>query len=139
MTIKRRSNPTAELLRQLPGFKGHDDRSLAQLAALVDVLDLEAGQVLTREGQGGRESFLVVEGWADVDVQGKTVATLGAGELIGEMAMLDRQPRSATVTAKTAMTVLAIGPQNFEAFCSDRAVSRIMAVGLTERLRRLES
>ena len=139
MTLKRRSNPTAELLRRLPAFKGHDDRSLTRLATLVDVIDLEAAQVLTHEGHTGRESFLVIEGWADVAVRGATVATLGPGQLVGEMAMLDHQPRTATVTARTPMTVLVIGPQNFESFCADPAVSRMIAVGLSERLRRIES
>jgi CRP/FNR family cyclic AMP-dependent transcriptional regulator len=136
--MRRHANPTIELLRKLPGLRTYDDRSLAQLAPLVDVLDIEAGKALTREGRAGRESFLIVEGWAEVTIQGETVATLGPGQFVGEMAMLENQPRTATVTARTAMTVLVIGPQNFSTFVAHPGVSLSMATELAERLRRTE-
>lgn len=139
MTMRRKENPTVGLLRGLAPFRGHDDRALAKLAQMVDVVELDAGHVLTLEGRSGRETFLVVEGSAEVAVHGSTIATIGPGQLIGEMAMLEREPRTATVTAKTPMTVLVVGAQSFETFCSEPAVSRLMATGLSERLRKLES
>ena len=136
--MARHPNPTIELLRKLPALKAYDDRSLAKLARLVDVVDLDEGAPLTLEGKAGRESFLIAEGWAEVSLRGETVATLGPGQFVGEMAMLDHQPRTATVTARTPMKLVVIGPKEFATFMADPAVSRAMATELTERLRRVE-
>ena len=138
MTIRKRTNATAELLRRLDPFRGHSDKDLAKLAKLCDVVELEPGQILTQEDGSGKELFLVVEGTADVVVHGRTAATVGPSELIGEMALLEGQRRSATVRARTPMTVVVIGQRGFRAFSEDPTIARMMATGLSERLRRAQ-
>ena len=138
MTIRKRTNATAELLRRLEPFGGHSDKALANLARLCDVVELEPGQVLTEEDGVGKELFLIVEGTADVEVHGQTAATAGPGQLIGEMAMLEGQRRTATVRARTPMTVVVVGQRGFRTFSEEPTIARMMATGLSERLRRAQ-
>jgi len=69
---------------------------------------IPAGHRLTREGVVGREAFVVLDGEADVFVDGELIATVGPGDVVGEVA-IDAGPRSATVRARTAMRVLVVG------------------------------
>lgn len=128
-----------EMLRGLPLFDHCTDRELAGLDRLVDEIEVAEGAVLTREGQPGRESFIVVEGEADVVLGGETIATLGPGSFFGELAMLDFRPRSATVTAKTPMRLLVVGPADFSAFLAQPGVAVKMLEVLVERLREMEA
>ncbi len=135
----RSPNPKIAVLRRVPGLAGHNDADLVRLAALVDEVDVPVGKVLTETGGTGRQSFIVVEGWASVSRDGEVIAAVGPGEFIGEMAMLDHQPRSATVVAKTPMRLLVLGPGTFSSFVAEPGIGREMAVGLAKRLRDLEA
>jgi CRP/FNR family cyclic AMP-dependent transcriptional regulator len=134
----RDTTSTATLLRNMPGLQGCSDRDVAELSRLVDVADVEAGHVLTREGAAGRESFVIVEGEAEVTVGGQLVATLGAGQFVGEMAMIDFKPRTATVTAITPVRLLVLSVRNFRAFIDHPVIGRVLTTALAERLRRLD-
>lgn len=131
-------DPVVNALRAVPGLRSQSDRVLAGLVPLVDVADIAQGQCLTREGVIGKEAFVVVEGAAEVFVDGEPIATVGPGDFVGEMAMLDIGPRSATVRAKSPMRVLVIGPKAFGAFVEHGAVARSMATQLAQRLRRAD-
>jgi CRP/FNR family cyclic AMP-dependent transcriptional regulator len=133
--MRHKPDPRRALLRQVPGFGGLNDADLDKVAALVDECELPEGTVLMREGTIGRTSYVIAEGWAAVSVGGTAVAALGPGEHVGEMAMLDNQPRSATVVAKTPMRVLAIGPEAIGTFLDHPNVVRAIATGLAGRLR----
>ena len=134
----KRPDRVIDILRSVPGLRGQTDRALAALAPLVDEVEVAAGQRLTCEGVTAKEAFVVVEGDADVFVDGEAIATIGPGDFVGEMAMLDVGPRSATVRAKTAMRVLVIGPQAFGTFVAHGGVARSMATQLSQRLRRAD-
>ena len=131
-----RSNPTVSRLRTLPAFRGERDRDLRSLVSLVDTVQVPPGHVLTNQGQYGRQAFLVLEGSAEVWVGDRCVAEVGAGDFVGEMAMLDGHPRSATVRATSSMEVLAVGSMAWGAFVSHPSVSRALAVQMARRLRR---
>ena len=88
----KKPDPVIKTLRKVPGLRGQSDRALAALAPLVDEVDIAAGERLTREGIGAKEAFIVVEGDADVFVDGEAIATIGAGDFVGEIAMLDLGP-----------------------------------------------
>ena len=133
--MRRTSDPKLTRLRQVPGLGGMSDAELVRLASLVDECDLPEGTVLMREGTIGRSSYVVVDGWAAVSVSGTVLAALGPGDHIGEMAMMDNRPRSATVTAKTQMKVLVIGPEAMSIFLDQPHVVRAIATGLSSRLR----
>src|SRR5207253_7972276 len=96
-----KNDPKVTVLREVPGLAGLPSRELLSLASLFDEARLEEGAVLTREGDTGRELFLIVDGEALVSLRGDDVATVGPGEFVGEMAMFEQAPRSATVTALT--------------------------------------
>lgn len=123
------------LLRTIRGLGGCDARELARVASHVDVADVAAGQVLTREGAPAREAFAIVAGWARVTLRGVDLGERGPGDFIGEMAMLERAPRSATVVATTPMRLLVIGPAAFASFLECPSVSRALALQLARRLR----
>jgi CRP/FNR family cyclic AMP-dependent transcriptional regulator len=107
---KRASKAKLDLLRKLPALAGCSDKELAEVARQVDDWSVTAGTTLTKEGEIGREAFLIVDGRADVVIRGEKVAELGPGEFIGEMSMVDHQPRTATVVAQTPMMLLPSAP-----------------------------
>src|ERR1700730_5692777 len=129
--------PTARLdqLRGIPLFAGCNDVALASIDRLVDAHHAPAGTVLTREGGVGLESFVIVSGTAAVTVRGQRVAELGPGAVFGEMAVLQHEPRSATVAAVTAMDLLVVSPANLSRLLLTDGVAHKVLVGLSERLR----
>lgn len=134
----KKRDPKVALLRSVPALAGQADKELAQLAPLVDEVSFGTGEVLMREGAAGGEAFLIVEGRAEVAVGGRRVAFVGPGELVGEMALLDHSPRSATVTALTPMKLLVMTPGAFASILRQPTAGWRVAADLAARLRRLE-
>ena len=112
-------DPKIERLHAAPLFSGCDKKGLERLASAIDTVDVAAGKTLIRQGAVHHEAFVIETGEADVHIDGEHVATIPAGEVIGEIGMLTRLPASATVTAKTDMTVMTIPHQRFEAIAQD--------------------
>jgi CRP/FNR family cyclic AMP-dependent transcriptional regulator len=106
-----------ELLRNVPLFAGCTKKELRELAGRTDEIDLRDGYVLMREGRPGREFIVLVEGTAKVTRNGKKLADLGAGDWVGEIALLTNVPRTATVTATSPIRVLVL---------TDRAFKRVV-------------
>lgn len=92
---------TDERLAGVPLFEGLSKEQLRQIGSLMTRLDVRAGKVLARQGDIGREFVILLEGEVEIARDGKVVATRGAGDYVGEIALLDDRPRTATVTAKT--------------------------------------
>ena len=110
-----RSNAKIDLLRRVPLFEHCAKKELALIAAAADEIDLPPGKVLMQEGDRGREFFVIISGEVEVRRKGRKISTLGAGDFVGEMALLSKAPRSATVTATTALDVLVVTDFNFVA------------------------
>jgi CRP/FNR family transcriptional regulator, cyclic AMP receptor protein len=108
-----RSRAGKELLATIPLFKNLSAKQLAAVSGLVTPLDVKQGRVLIREGEIGREFFVVVDGEAEVRRNGEVVAVRGAGTFFGEMALLFDRPRNASVVARTDMTIEVIERQDF--------------------------
>jgi CRP/FNR family cyclic AMP-dependent transcriptional regulator len=108
-------DPKLELLAGVPLFEQLGKRELQRVGALADVVDLPAGRTLMREGETGTEAMVIVEGIVSVEQGGTVIAERGPGEVIGEMALISHQPRSATVCLKTDAQLLVIGRREFEA------------------------
>ena len=134
-----RKDPKIEMLRRVPALAAYSDAQLAELGRLVDELFVESGHVLTREGQSGREAFLIVDGEATVTIGGELVAVVGPGQFVGEMSLLEHAPCTATVTAVTPMHVLVMDPRSFGTLLSDASMATRMARALATRLRQQET
>lgn len=93
------SDPKLELIASVPLFAGLDKREIGFLGRLMDDVDVSAGKVLTREGARGGEFFIVLEGSIRIERDGKEINRLGRGDFLGEIALIDQGPRTATATA----------------------------------------
>ena len=109
-----RRDAKVELLKKVPLFADCSKTVLRALAKTADELDLREGTVMTREGRPGREFFVLVDGSALVTKKGKKVADLAGGDWFGEIALLTDTPRTATVTATSAVDVLVITDRRFK-------------------------
>lgn len=96
-------NVKVEALKRAPLFEGLSKKELGELARVTEDLQVEPGTVLCREGKIGREFFVIVDGDAEVTKGGKRIATRGAGDFVGEIALLTTTTRTATVTATTPL------------------------------------
>ena len=139
MSIKhtlRRRDEKVERLRHVPLFAACTDSELALIARNVDEHRLEAGEVLTRQGEVGREFFVIVRGTAEVRIDDAPVTRLGPGDFVGELALLDRRCRTATVVAETPLVVVVSGPTEFaELLAKAPNMTRKLLAGLAGRLR----
>jgi CRP-like cAMP-binding protein len=121
-------------------FEHCSRKELSLLASNATPLHLPAGKVLAREGDVGREFFIITAGKAKATRNGALIATLGAGSFFGEMALLESAPRVATVTALEAVDVLVLTVQAFNGVVSTMpSVDRKMLTVLATRIRDLET
>ena len=88
------TNAKIELIKSAPLFENCSKQELQSIAQIADELDVRAGKVLIREGERGREFFVIVRGEVEVRRKGRKMATLGPGSFVGEMALLSKIPRS---------------------------------------------
>ena len=93
--------PSVDLIRGVSLFAEADDRFLEQLAGEFMERTFKAGETVTEEGERGRTFIVVESGQLTVAVQGREVGKLGPGDALGEMALIDKSARTATVTADT--------------------------------------
>jgi CRP-like cAMP-binding protein len=97
-----------KLLSEVGLFAGTSKKELAEIASVAKVVDHAAGDVIAREGERGLGFFLLADGTAEVTIGGQHKATLKRGDFFGEVSLLDEGPRSATVTATTAVILLGV-------------------------------
>ncbi len=129
-----------KLLSQVPLFAHLDGRALAQLATMVDEVDVVAGTVLMTEGRSGSEFFVIVEGSVDVTRGGQHLRSLAAGDFLGEIALVDHGPRTATATATSACRLLVLAHREFDSMIDDNPVVRAAVLqALAERVRSLDA
>jgi CRP/FNR family cyclic AMP-dependent transcriptional regulator len=128
-----------DLLRRVPLFAGLGTRDLGEIEQLVDEVDVPAGQELTREGAYGHEFFVIVEGSVRVEREGRVLSTLGEGDFLGEIALLDGKPRIATVTTVEPSRLLVLGHREFNSLIDTRPDIRLRVLeALAERIRAAE-
>lgn len=126
----------AELLAGCPLFKGIDANGLALLADLATPVDFPAGHVIARQGEIGTGFFVIVSGLVRVVRDGTVVARLGPGEFFGELSVLDRMPRNATVAAEEATSCLALASWDFDkVLLEEPALTLTILRGVARRLR----
>jgi CRP-like cAMP-binding protein len=114
-----RQESTDERLARIPLFEGLSKKQLSQVSSLMTPLDLKAGKVLARQGEIGREFLILLEGQVEVARDGKIIAVRGPGDFIGEIALLDNRPRTATVTARTDVVVEVLNRGEFASLLAE--------------------
>lgn len=111
--MKLGHNTKIDLIRGVPLFSAASKQELAEIASIADEIDLPEGKVLIREGDAGREFFALIEGAAEVERGGKKVASLGAGDFFGEISLIAKTPRNATITTTSPVRALVITDRAF--------------------------
>jgi CRP-like cAMP-binding protein len=125
-------------LHGVPWFSACTEEQLADIVRLAERLDIQADEVILREGRLGRELFIILEGRATVTRAGRVVNILGAGDHFGELAAIEDRPRTATVTATTDLRVLIIGPRELEALMEIPGFRNALLRGMSRRLRQAD-
>ena len=123
-----------EFLATVPFFEGLPKKALARIDSHIDEVQVSAGRKLTEEGSGAYELFIIAEGTAEVRVGGKVVGETSVGELIGEIGVLQRTTRTATVTAKTPMRLLVLSPQELKWLFDDPKLAERVKQNLDRHL-----
>jgi CRP/FNR family transcriptional regulator, cyclic AMP receptor protein len=117
-------------------FSTSSTKDLRMIRRALEEVTVPAGRMLTEQGTIGREFFLIVEGQASVKRNNRKVATLGPGQYFGELALLDRRPRSASVISDTELILLVLGQRQFNAVLDAiPALSRKLLAAMATRLR----
>jgi CRP-like cAMP-binding protein len=122
-------------LRAAPLFADIEAELLLPLAALCTTCELGAGELLFAEGELGDSLYVVVRGAVQVQRDGREIASLGAGECVGEMAALDCEPRSATIVAAAPTLLVRLDRNDLLDLLRDEpALIRSLARVLADRL-----
>jgi CRP/FNR family transcriptional regulator, cyclic AMP receptor protein len=128
-------NQKVELIKRAPLFWNCSKRELQQVAQLADEIDLREGKEMTRQGERGREFFVLLEGDADVIKDGRSINTLGSGDFFGEIALVADSPRTATVRATSPVRALVITDRSFRRLMQDQPeIQNKVLVALAARL-----
>jgi CRP-like cAMP-binding protein len=128
-----------ELLRKIPLFSRLSQRQLNAVARHIDEVQIRKGAVLAKQGTQGLEAVIIVDGRARVEGDGKAIAKLTAGDVVGEMSVIDGKPRSATVIAETPMNLLVLHRRDFMSLLETvPGLQRKLLVTLCERVRQAD-
>jgi CRP-like cAMP-binding protein len=129
-------NAKIDLLRRVTLFSGCSKRELGEIARITDEIDFPAGKVLIRQGDPGRQFFIVVDGSVVVMRDGKKLPEQrGGSEFFGEISLVSASPTTATVETTTPVRALVITPRDFKALLEHQpAIQRRVLHSFSERL-----
>ncbi|MEZ0241490.1 MAG: Crp/Fnr family transcriptional regulator [Chloroflexota bacterium] len=131
--------PNLMLLAQVPLFAGVGPEGLEEIAGIAREKDVAAGTVLTHEGRHEGYFFVVISGTIRIERGGRTINTLGPGDYLGEIALLDGGPRTATATAETPCRLLSLMPEQFHQLMVDiPGVQTALLQSVAQHLRKLD-
>lgn len=127
-------------LSAVPMFSACSKKELTMVARRGTDVVVEPGRVLIREGATGHEFFVIARGEVEVSHDGAAVAKLGPGDFFGELALLGRTRRSATVTAITELEVIVVSSQEFRALLEEAPnMTFKLLTGMAHRLHELDA
>ena len=134
--MPKQTDPKLTLIASVPLFTGFNRREIEAVGRLMDEVDVNDGRVLMREGAAGREFFIVISGSVRVERKGRKINELGPGDFMGEIALIDRGPRTATVIAAEPCRLLVLDIGGFRTLVSKYpSVQGKIMKALAERLR----
>jgi CRP-like cAMP-binding protein len=129
-----------DLLHRIPLFARLDRRHIERLGMLTEELDVPDGKVVIRQGEMGDDLMLIVSGQVGVERNGARINQLGPGDFFGEIALIERGPRTATVTAEAPTRLLVVNHRDFHSLMEEfPAVAAEVLLMLARRVRTLES
>jgi CRP/FNR family transcriptional regulator, cyclic AMP receptor protein len=131
------SDRKTEALGRVPVFAGCSRKELEFLVRRTDEVDVQAGRTLIQQGKPGDTFYVLLEGEAAVDVDGRARPSMQAGSFFGEISMLDRGPATATVVTKTPAKLMVMSHVQFRDAIktNDELLSHVMQAA-AERMRR---
>jgi CRP-like cAMP-binding protein len=133
--VRLHKDAKIELLKRVPLFSKLDKKGLQDVAHIADELDLPAGKQMATEGDRGREFFVLIKGEAEVTKHGSRINTMKEGDFFGEIALVTKMPRTATVTATSDVDVLVITERAFDNLLKKSPeIGRSVAEALAERV-----
>ena len=128
-----------EILKRVPLLAGLGRREIEEVGSLAEEVDVPAGKVLMREGDTGREFFVLVDGSVGIDRGGAHLRTMEGGDFFGEIALLAEGPRTATATAASDSKLLVLGHREFHSLMDQfPAIRTCVFEALAKRIRVLE-
>ncbi len=129
-----------EHLQQVPLFSACSRKDLQLVAKRAEDVRVPAGKALVSEGETGHEFFVILDGTARVSRGGRKVATIGPGAAFGELALLERAPRNATVVADSDMELVVLGQREFAGIIDEvPGFARKLLTGMAKRLREADA
>lgn len=135
----RHSNDHSDFLASVPLFSGIPKRKLQILANMCHEHRFQAGDEIIREGDTSGRLFVIESGYADVLVRGHVVNRLGPGQHVGEYAVLDRAPRSATVVATTELHAYSLASMTLRPLLKEEAeITYRLLLNTVDHLRALD-
>jgi CRP/FNR family transcriptional regulator, cyclic AMP receptor protein len=130
-----RNDPFVETLATVPLFSACSKKELQMVAKSADHLTVPPGTVVVSEGAAGAEFYVILDGRARVERHGREVASLGPGGFFGDLALLDRSPRNASVIADSDLELAKVGQRAFDELLAVPGFSKKLLAGLARRLR----
>ncbi|MEM9201153.1 MAG: cyclic nucleotide-binding domain-containing protein [Actinomycetota bacterium] len=128
-----------ERLSKIELFSELTAKEIKKVASYMTTMDVRAGRDLTVQGTVGREFMIIADGEASVRRNGRLIATLGPGDFFGELAVIAGVPRTATVSAETAMVVETLNRREFSSLLDESPkLARKILIGAVKRLHELE-
>ena len=126
-------------LADVPLFASCSQKELRLIARAGTEVRMTAGTMIIDQGQTGREAFVVVNGTVTVKRNGRRIATLGPGAVVGELSLLDHGPRTATVICDTDCDLLVIDQRHFSGVISEvPSIARRLLENLAGIVRQLD-
>lgn len=127
-------------LTKTPLFSACSKKDLALISKHSEHITIPAGTEMTTEGRVGYEFYVIVDGRATVKRKGRKVAVLSPGDSFGELSLLDRTPRNATVTADTDLDAVILGQREFSALLDlIPTLAHKLLVGLARRIHEVDA
>lgn len=132
-------DPKLELISKVPLFGNCDKRSIEEVGRLTEEVDVPAGKVLMREGDSADAFYIIVSGTVRVERSNAALRELGPGEFLGEIALVDHGPRTATATTTSPARLLVLGHREFDQMLDKHPGFRGQVLeALARRVRNLE-
>ena len=127
-------------LQLVPLFAACSRKDLQLVARRAEDVRVGAGKALISEGETGHEFFVILEGTAKVSRHGRKIASLGAGDAFGELALLEKAPRNSTIVAETDMELVVLGQREFAGLIDEvPGFARKLLAGMAKRLREADA